>query len=96
MEKLKFTKMQGIGNDYVYLYGMGDALGDIPQLARIISDRHFGVGSDGLILIDPSDKGGFSDAVCLMPMVQSLRCVEMARVVSVNMCMTKDILIKRK
>lgn len=59
MEKLKFTKMQGIGNDYVYLYGMGDALGDIPQLARIISDRHFGVGSDGLILIDPSDKADF-------------------------------------
>lgn len=56
MEKLKFTKMQGIGNDYVYLYGMGDAWGDMPQLARIISDRHFGVGSDGLILIDPSDK----------------------------------------
>ena len=51
---MKFTKMQGAGNDYIYV----DARGldqDWPQLSRAISDRHFGVGSDGLILIMDSD-----------------------------------------
>lgn len=56
---MKFTKMQGIGNDYVYLYGTGDSIADIPALARRVSDRHFGVGSDGLILIDPSGQYDF-------------------------------------
>ncbi|GHU60353.1 diaminopimelate epimerase [Bacteroidia bacterium] len=57
---MKFTKMQGIGNDYVYIYGAGDTIKDIPALARKVSDRHFGIGSDGLILIDPSDKYDFT------------------------------------
>ena len=56
---MKFTKMHGIGNDYVYMYGTGDSIADIPALARRVSDRHFGVGSDGLILIDPSDRYDF-------------------------------------
>lgn len=54
-----FTKMQGLGNDYVYIYGLGDRVKDIGKLACQVSDRHFGIGSDGLILIDPSEKGDF-------------------------------------
>ncbi|MBM3941838.1 MAG: diaminopimelate epimerase [SAR202 cluster bacterium] len=52
---MRFTKMHGAGNDYVYV----DARGlerDWPQLARVMSDRHFGVGSDGLILVMGSEK----------------------------------------
>ncbi|MCE9543935.1 MAG: diaminopimelate epimerase [Planctomycetia bacterium] len=54
---MRFTKMQGAGNDYVYLDCVNQpAPTDPPQLAREISDRHFGVGSDGLILIHPSTR----------------------------------------
>jgi diaminopimelate epimerase len=53
---MKFTKMHGAGNDYVYVDCFAeDPPADIPQLARKISHRHFGVGGDGLILIRPSD-----------------------------------------
>jgi diaminopimelate epimerase len=53
---LKFTKMQGIGNDYVYFNAFDqEAPEDPSKLAVAISDRHFGVGSDGLILIGPSE-----------------------------------------
>jgi diaminopimelate epimerase len=54
---LKFTKMHGIGNDYVYVCTFEAELpGDPSKLAIAVSDRHFGIGSDGLILIVPSDK----------------------------------------
>jgi diaminopimelate epimerase len=58
--KIPFVKMEGIGNDYIYvdaLPGRGvspPALGDLPDLARRMSDRHHGIGADGLILIRPS------------------------------------------
>lgn len=51
---LRFTKMQGIGNDYVYINGFEEEIADPAFVARKISDRHFGVGSDGLVLILPS------------------------------------------
>ncbi len=53
---MRFTKMQGAGNDYVYVNCFEETVENAPELARRISDRHFGVGSDGLILIAPSDK----------------------------------------
>lgn len=53
-KKLRFTKMQGIGNDYVYINGFEEEIADPVFVARKISDRHFGVGSDGLVLILPS------------------------------------------
>jgi len=57
---MQFTKMHGIGNDYVYVdVTDGRDLGDLPQLARQVSDRHFGIGSDGLILIAASDVADF-------------------------------------
>lgn len=52
---MQFTKMQGAGNDYVYVNCFEESVpADLPALARKISDRHFGVGGDGLILIHPS------------------------------------------
>jgi diaminopimelate epimerase len=54
---MKFTKMQGAGNDYVYVNAFTEKLpSDIGELARKISDRHYGVGGDGLILICPSER----------------------------------------
>lgn len=59
MEQMRFTKMQGLGNDYVYVNCFKEKIDNPPELARRISDRHFGVGSDGLIMINPSDKADF-------------------------------------
>ena len=57
---IKFTKMQGLGNDYIYIdCTKNELLEDIPILARKMSDRHFGIGSDGLILICKSDVADF-------------------------------------
>jgi len=51
---MKFTKMHGAGNDYVYVSCFDQSLADPAAVARRVSDRHFGIGSDGLILIMPS------------------------------------------
>ena len=53
---MKFTKMHGAGNDYVYINGFEEQPDDLPELARRVSDRHFGIGSDGMILILPSEQ----------------------------------------
>lgn len=52
---MKFTKMHGIGNDYIYVNGFAETVTDPARLAREVSDRHFGIGADGLILILPSE-----------------------------------------
>lgn len=52
---MKFTKMQGIGNDYVYVNCFAEQLQSPSEIAKFVSDRHFGIGSDGLILICPSE-----------------------------------------
>lgn len=52
---MKFTKMHGIGNDYVYVNCFEETVNDPSAAARFVSDRHFGIGSDGLILVKPSD-----------------------------------------
>lgn len=55
---MRFTKMQGAGNDYVYVNAFVEKLpADLPELARRISDRNFGVGGDGMILVCPSERG---------------------------------------
>jgi diaminopimelate epimerase len=56
---MKFTKMQGAGNDYVYINGLKEKIKDPASLAISISDRHFGIGSDGLVLILPSAVADF-------------------------------------
>lgn len=56
---MKFTKMQGCGNDYVYINCFIEKVADPNSLAKQVSDRHFGIGSDGLILIKPSEVADF-------------------------------------
>ena len=56
---MKFTKMQGIGNDYVYVNCFQETVENPSEAAKKVSDRHFGIGSDGLILIKPSEKADF-------------------------------------
>ncbi|MCR5347912.1 MAG: diaminopimelate epimerase [Fretibacterium sp.] len=52
---MRFTKMQGCGNDYVYVDCFSETVEDPSELARKIADRHYGVGGDGLILIEPAE-----------------------------------------
>ncbi len=56
---MKFTKMHGLGNDYVYVNCLKEQVMNPSETAIRVSDRHFGIGSDGLILIKPSDKADF-------------------------------------
>lgn len=56
---MKFTKMQGLGNDYVYVNCLEEKVEHASDVAIQVSDRHFGIGSDGLILINPSDVADF-------------------------------------
>ncbi len=59
---MRFTKMHGLGNDYVYVDGFTESVGDPAALAVQIADRHFGVGGDGLILALPPEPGVEADA----------------------------------
>ena len=56
---MKFTKMHGCGNDYVYVNGFEEKIADEAKAAITVSDRHFGIGADGLIIIKPSDIADF-------------------------------------
>lgn len=56
---MRFTKMHGAGNDYIYVNALQEVVQDPSSLARRLSDRHFGVGSDGLVLILPSRVADF-------------------------------------
>lgn len=85
---MKFTKMQGCGNDYVYVNGMEEKIPPEkkPELVRRLSDRHFGIGGDGVIL----SMHLFMLILrwrCTMQMEQERRCVEMAFAALPNMCM---------
>jgi diaminopimelate epimerase len=57
---MKFEKMQAAGNDYIYINLFEEQVENPEELSLKLSDRHFGVGSDGLILIGPSEEGDFS------------------------------------
>lgn len=59
MKKLKFTKMQGAGNDYIYINGFTQKIENPSQAAIELSNRHFGIGSDGLVFILPSETCDF-------------------------------------
>lgn len=56
---MRFTKMQSFGNDYVYIQLFEQIMSDRSLWARFISDRHYGIGSDGMILLEPSDNADF-------------------------------------
>ena len=62
---MKFTKMQGCGNDYVYIDGAAETVPQEkkPELVRLLSDRHFGIGSDGVIFINHGEHANFSPDV---------------------------------
>ena len=76
---MHFTKMHGLGNDYLYVYG--EAPENIAALSRRLSDRHFGAGSDGMIYISPSDAADFkmrifnADGSEAMMCGNGIRCV---------------------
>ena len=59
--KIHFTKMHGCGNDYVYISGFDHRIDPEtkPELVRKLSDRHFGIGGDGVIFINPSEIADF-------------------------------------
>lgn len=57
--KIKFTKMQAYGNDYVYIDAIHQKLSHLDELARFVSNRHFAIGSDGMVLICSSEVGDF-------------------------------------
>ena len=59
IQVLKFTKMQGAGNDYIYVDCTVEPIDNAEAVARFVSDRHFGIGSDGLVLIKKSDRADF-------------------------------------
>lgn len=73
---MKFTKMHGAGNDYIYVDCTQSVIDNPSQVAIDLSDRHFGIGSDGLILIKKSDKADFLWR-CTTQMVRRDRCVAM-------------------
>lgn len=56
---MKFTKMHGLGNDYIYINTMEEGEYDFSSLAKVLSHRHFGIGGDGIITISPSSKADF-------------------------------------
>lgn len=60
---MKFTKMHGCGNDYIYVNCMEEMIENPEKVAVYVSDRHFGIGSDGLILICPSEVADFRMAM---------------------------------
>ena len=60
---MNFTKMHGIGNDYIYVDCTKEVLQNPEATARLVSDRHKGIGSDGLILIKSSDRADFEMAM---------------------------------
>ena len=60
---MKFTKMHGCGNDYVYVNCFKETIENPNEAAKFVSDRHFGIGSDGMICIHPSDKADFRMAM---------------------------------
>ena len=91
---MKFTKMQGIGNDYVYVNCLEETVENPGEVARKVSDRHFGIGSDGLILIKPSLEADFE--ICIIPTVLRERCAEMGSAAWQSMFMTMDLQIKMK
>lgn len=56
---MKFTKMHGIGNDYIYVNCLEKEIANPSEVAKFVSDRHFGIGSDGLVMILSSEKADF-------------------------------------
>lgn len=78
---MKFEKMQAAGNDYIYVNLFEEQVDDPEELSRRLSDRHFGVGSDGLVLIGPSGDGDFSMQMYNADGSEGMMCGNAARCV---------------
>lgn len=65
---MRFTKMHGLGNDYVYIDGVNQDLSpyDLPELSRLLSDRHFAIGGDGIILVLPAQQPEADYRMCVL------------------------------
>ena len=88
-EPIRFTKMHGAGNDYIYVNTMAFPVRNPEELAIRLSAPHTGIGSDGLVLIGSSKIADFSMRIFQCGRFRS-HDVEMPPVVSANMYMTKD------
>jgi diaminopimelate epimerase len=69
---MHFTKMHGLGNDYLYVYGVVPP--DVAEISRRLSDRHFGAGSDGMIYIGPSTVADFAMRIFNADGSEALMC----------------------
>ena len=74
MRRIPFTKMHGLGNDYIYINTMEHPIDDPARLSVLWSDRHKGIGSDGIILIGSSDKADFSMRIFNADGSEALMC----------------------
>ena len=85
---MKFTKMHGCGNDYIYVNGYKEqiAADRKPELVRRLSDRHFGIGGDGVIFINPGKSASFEMEMYNADGTRH-RCAGTASAVLQNMCM---------
>lgn len=86
---MKFAKMHGTGNDYIYVNCFEETVDDPPAAARFLSDRHFGIGSDGLVLICPSDKADFKMDIYNSDGSKAKMCGNAARCVAKYVCDSK-------
>lgn len=86
---MKFAKMQGTGNDYIYVNCFDESIDDPPAAAKFLSDRHFGIGSDGLVLILPSDRADFRMDIYNSDGSRAKMCGNAARCVAKYVCDSK-------
>ena len=86
---MKFAKMQGTGNDYIYVNCFDESIDDPPAAAKFLSDRHFGIGSDGLVLILPSDRADFKMDIYNSDGSRAKMCGNAARCVAKYVCDSK-------
>lgn len=88
--QINFTKMQGCGNDYVYINGFTEIIPQQqkPDFVRKMSDRHFGIGGDGVIFVNPSQTADF-EWRCIMRTEPVRKCAGMVSAVWENLYMTR-------
>lgn len=86
---MKFAKMQGTGNDYIYVNCFDESIDDPPAAAKFLSDRHFGIGSDGLVLILPSDRADFKMDIYNSDGSRAKMCGNAARCIAKYVCDNK-------
>ena len=79
MRKIEFTKMHAAGNDYIYVYGQDFHGSDASEVAGFWCDRHKGIGADGIVLINPSDKADFRMDMFNADGSQGMMCGNAAR-----------------